>query len=258
MKKLRFLCLAVVCMMIMTLLISCAAAKHSEPFDFDGNAIPSEAVIDGVDDDELWQDENRVVVRFATSVVTVVRRSQAIYLFFKTMDQTPYRYVGSGDDTEVTRSDSVEFYFDSKLTRTSKPAANDYQINLGRDSRTRICSGTGWLKWMALYSFEVREGDTAEDYDYYYVEAMLPVAQMNIGATEAVGIAFGQVDRFVDSNVDVEQNFTWTGLHVGGKLVDPQIPSTYMVLCPSSLEPGQANRLYNYDEYVALSAKEGA
>lgn len=222
-----------------------------DPFDFDGNMAVPEAVIDGYDNDELWQSPNKVVVEYADTVLSIVRKESAIYLFFKVKDATPYRYVGSGAAEEVTHSDSVEFYFDAKLSRTSAPSAGDYQINLGRDSRTRICSGAGWIKWMAMYMFEVREGNVFDgDEEYYYVEAMVPLAQMGIGKDDAIGMAFGQVDRYVDINNDLQGYFSWKGLTFNGKFVDPQVPSTYVVLTPD------ATKLLSYDEYLSTLVTE--
>ena len=220
------------------------------PFEFASNAVNPEVVLDGRKDDALWTSENLVVVEgVGDAVISIVRRPDAVYFFYEVKDNTQYRYVSNGAAEEVTHSDSVEFYFDSKLTRTSEPSAYDFQVNLGRDGRTRICTGQGWRKWMALYMFEVREGMYEEE-DYYYVEAMIPVAQMGIGANEAVGIAFGQVNRFVEVKNDLPQYFNWNGLHVNGELVDPQIPSTYLVLTPT------ANELYTWDEYQALLNEE--
>ena len=217
----------------------------ANPFDFDGNMVRPEAVIDGYDNDELWQSPNKVTVEYADTVVSIVRKPNAIYLFFKVRDNTPFRYVGSGAAEEVTHSDSVEFYFDAKLSRTAAPSAGDYQINLGRDSRTRICAGAGWIKWMAMYMFEVREGSVMDnDEEYYYVEAMLPLAQMGIGANDAIGMAFGQVDRSVDVNNDLPGYFTWRGLTFEGGFADPQKPNTYVVLT------ADGNKLLTYQQYL--------
>ena len=225
--------------------------NSDDPFDFKSNMVGLEAKIDGIDDDELWQSENKVTVTYADTVLSIVRRPTAIYLFFKVKDSTPYNYVGSGAAEEVTHSDSVEFYFDAKLSRTDKPSAGDYQINLGRDSRTRICKGSGWIKWMAIYMFEVHEGSIITgDEEYYYVEAMMPLAQMDIGENDAVGMAFGQVDRYVDINNDLQGYFSWRGLTYKGKETDPQIPSTYVVLTPNG------NTLLTYEEYLATLQAE--
>lgn len=245
----------ILCVLLLCLTVLCACQTTPEgptvdpdapnPFDFDGNMVSPEAVIDGYDNDELWQSPNKVTVTYADTTLSIVRKANAIYLFFKVKDATPYRYVGSGAAEEVTHSDSVEFYFDAKLTRTSAPAAGDYQVNLGRDSRTRICSGAGWIKWMAMYMFEVREGSVMDnDEEYYYVEAMLPLAQMGIGENDAVGMAFGQVDRTVDINNDLEGYFSWRGLTFNGQFVDPQVPSSYVVLAPN------ATKLMSYSEYL--------
>lgn len=258
MKRTISAIIAVILTAVLLFMSSCTKSKAaSDPFGFAGNAIEPEAVIDGDGSDELWNSPDRVEVDFGTTHLILVRRPDAIYLYYKVKDITPYSYVSTGDDDEVTKSDSIEFYVDSKLGRADAPVGNCYQINLGRDGRTRILSGSKGVfnKWLALYTFEVREGQTAEEYDYYYVEVMLPVAQMNMGADEAVGVAFGQVDRIVESNVDLQKNFTWTGLSENGAFVDPQVPSTYLVLTPKSLIQGQNNRLYTYSEYLTFTAR---
>ena len=233
-------------------------AKAS-PFAFKSNVINPEAKIDGVMDDDIWRDENRVEIEYSSAHVTLVLRPNALYLFYKVYDVTPFNYVNTGDADEVTKSDSIEFYVDSKLNRASAPVGNCYQINLGRDGRTRIMSGSGGLfyNWLAQYVFEVKEGDTADDYDYYYVEVMLPVGQMKMTGSDCVGVAFGVVDRHIDSNVDLNRNYTWTGYEYTSfgsvKFVDPMVPKTYLVLSPVSLIKGQSNRLYTFDEYSALT-----
>ncbi len=255
MKKL-FSIIAVVLMMTVVLSGCTDDPIKTDPFAGSGNATDPEVVIDGYKTDDLWGSPDRIEVDFATSHVTIVMRDEAVYLFFEVKDITPYNYVGTGDQDEVNRSDSIEFYFDTKLGRADAPSANCYQINLGRDGRTRIMSGHNgvWMDWLALYSFEVREGQSAEEYDYYYVEAMLPSAQMNITPGDAIGIAFGQVDRTSEVNVDLEKYFTWTGLTYNGVFIEPQSPSQYLVISPKALIEGAVNRVYTYEEYLSLSA----
>lgn len=256
MKKLLSIIVTIVIMI--AVLVGCTdpTVTQTDPFAKDSNATNPEVNLDGYKTDDLWSSDDRVEVDFATSHVTIVMRTEAIYLFFEVKDITPYKYVGTGDQDEVNRSDSIEFYFDTKLSRASAPSANCYQINLGRDGRTRIMSGNGgvWRSWLALYSFEVREGVSAAEYDYYYVEAMIPAAQMNITPGSAIGIAFGQVDRNADVNVDLEKYFTWTGLTHNGVFIEPQSPAEYLVISPVSLVEGTSNRVYTYDEYLSLTA----
>lgn len=221
-----------------------STSGKSDPFDFQGNTVKPEVVIDGVDDDALWSSDGVAHISFSSCEVSVLRRSNAIYAYFKVFDVTPYRYISEGAADEVTYSDSIELYIDSKLSRTEKPYANCYQINLGRDSRTRIMSSNGglWYEWAGMYTFEAREGYNAE-YDYYFLEMMVPVAQLGIGGTEDVGIAFGHVDRTVDDNRNLESYYKWYGVNYDGEFVDPQIPSTYLVLRASD------GKIMSYDRY---------
>lgn len=222
------------------------STKKSAPFDYTGNMIKSELAIDGKKDDALWNDESVTHVDFSTCNVSILRRDNAIYIFFKVYDITPYSYVDQGIADEVTHSDSIEIYIDSKLGRYDTPQANCYQINLGRDNRTRILSGSGgnWYEWAGMYTFETREGYN-DEYDYYFLEAMIPVAQLGIGATEAIGIAFGHVDRHVEDNVDLEAYYKWNGMTFNGQFIDPQVPSLYPVL------RADGGRLLTYAEYIA-------
>lgn len=256
MKKL--ITIIVTVFMLTAILAGCTdpTVTTTDPFAADSNATNPEVVLDGYKTDALWSSDDRIEVDFATSHVTIVMRDEAVYLFFEVKDITPYKYVGTGDKDEVNRSDSIEFYFDTKLGRSSTPSANCYQINLGRDGRTRIMSGSNgvWLSWLALYSFEVREGESAAEYDYYYVEAMIPSAQMNITPGSAIGVAFGQVDRNTDVNVDLEKYYTWTGLTYNGVFVEPQSPADYLVISPVSLIKGARNRVYTYEEYLTLTS----
>lgn len=225
-------------------------AGKSDPFGFQSNTVKPEVVIDGSDDDELWQGSDVAHISFSSCEVSVLRRATAIYVFFKVQDVTPYSYVSVGDADEVTFSDSIEFYLDAKMCREKTPQANCYQINLGRDSRTRIMSGSNgsWYLWDGMYTFETREGWEGDDYDYYYIEAMIPVAQMGIGATEDVGIAFGHVDRTVDDNRPLDAFFKWYGMDYKGTFIEPQSPSLYLVLRSTG------GSLLTYAEYDQLKA----
>lgn len=243
---------------IITLLSGCIQTAQPQqpvvgsrnPFDFAGNTVNPEVTIDGRDDDELWEDSSVTHTSFSSCEVSILRRTSAIYLFFKVHDITPYSFVSQGSADEVTHSDSIEFYLDTKLSRVTTPQANCYQINLGRDSRTRILEGSGgiWYEWAAMYTFEVREGFGSEE-EYYFVEAMLPLAQMGVKADDDMGIAFGLVDRTVEENKDLAGYFTWTGMTYKSAFVEPQDPSRYLVLRASGGE------LLSYSEYVATKAE---
>jgi len=206
-------------------------AGASNPFDFVGNTVKPEVVIDGSDSDELWQGADVAHVDFSSCNVSILRRPQAVYVYFKVLDVTPYSYVSQGDADEVTFSDSIEIYIDAMLGRTTTPQANCYQINLGRDGRTRIMSGSNgvWYLWAGMYTFEVREGWN-DEHDYYFLEAMIPVGQMGIGANEDIGIAFGHVDRSVDDNRNLEDFYKWYGMDYKQTFIDPQDPSKYLIL----------------------------
>lgn len=254
----RKFALVLAVLMVLTLLCACndngqtttpPVTNNHNPFDFPGNTVNPEVVIDGRNDDELWQDPSVTHTQFSSCEVSILRRPTAIYLFFKVHDVTPYSYVDQGAADEVTHSDSIEFYLDTKLARLNSPQANCYQVNLGRDSRTRILEGSGgiWYAWTAMYTFEVREGYGVEE-EYYFVEAMLPLAQMNASASDDMGIAFGLVDRTVEENKDLDGYFTWSGMTYKGTFVDPQIPSTYLVL------RANGGDLLSYSEYLASKA----
>lgn len=235
----------------------CACASHdtvntvvsgkTDPFDFKNDMISPEIEIDGDDKDELWQSDGVATLKFSNCDVKVLRRETALYVFFKVFDITPYRYINEGAADEVTSSDSIEIYIDSMLARPNKPRVNCYQINLGRDGRTRIMTGGAdvWLDWAGMYMFEVREGYN-DDYDYYFVEVMIPIAQLGTTAKGDMGITFGHVDRTVDDNKDLQNYFTWTGITYNGVFTDPQDPSTYLVL------PASGKSIMSYDEYLKL------
>lgn len=225
--------------------------NNRNPFDFDGNTVNPEVTIDGRDDDELWQDASVTHTSFSSCEVSILRRTTAIYLFFKVHDVTPYSFVDQGAADEVTRSDSIEFYLDTKLTRVTSPQANCYQINLGRDSRTRILEGGSgiWYEWAAMYTFEVREGFGSEE-EFYFVEAMLPLAQMGVSADQDIGIAFGLVDRTVEENKDLAGYFTWSGMNYKSQFIEPQDPSKYLVLRASGGD------LLLYSEYLEAKAQQ--
>lgn len=94
-----------------------------------------------------------------------------------------------------------------------------------------------------MYTFETREGYDDES-DYYYMEVMIPVAQLGVGATEDMGIAFGQVDRTVEDNKNLESYYRWFGMTYNDRFIEPQNPSEYLVLRTSD------NKILSYAEYM--------
>ncbi len=218
----------------------------TDPFNYQNSMIRPELNIDGRQDEELWKGDDVAHLKFSSCDVSVLRRPDAVYVFYKVFDITPYRYISEGAADEVTYSDSVEIYFDAGLGRTEKPQVNCYQINLARDGRTRIMSAAGgvWVDWAGMYMFEVREGFN-DEYDYYYVEAMIPIAQLGASENSDMGIAFGLVDRTVDENKNLLNYYTWTGVTYNSVACDPQHPNTYLVL------PASGGKIISYAEYLA-------
>lgn len=226
----------------------------SDPFDFEGNMIKPDVIIDGRDDDELWKGDDVAKLQFSSCTVSLLRRPTAIYAFFKVQDTTNYFYYDKGDADEVTYSDSVELYVNVDVnTRTATKQAGCYMLNLGRDNRTRIMSAQMsetegiWYAWAGMYTFETRQGKSIDgEEEYYFVELMLPVAQLGIGETEDVAIALGHVDRPADTKGKAPNaDFFWAG--VPG--VDPQISSSYRVLRATG------GPLLTYAEYDAWKAR---
>lgn len=228
-----------------------SVSGKSDPFAYDNDMISPAVVLDGRDDDELWKSDGVVKLRFSSCDVSLVKNDTALYFLFKVFDITPYRYVNEGAADEVTCSDSIEIYIDSLLGRAAVPQAGCYQVNLGRDGRTRIMSGGSgvWLDWAGMYMFEVREGFN-DEYDYYFVEVMIPTAQLGSSVTGDMGITFGHVDRTVDENKDLENYYTWTGITYNGVFTDPQDPSKYLVLT------ADGKRILSYEEYLASKTQE--
>ena len=225
-------------------------------FDFDGNYQAPELTIDGLGDDEQWQGVDDLVTYGKQAdgsdavSVKVYRGESALFFLFEVKDSVLLTQGVTNDDA-VTRGDSIELYIDTLADGGRSPQSDDYQLNLGIHSKTRIMQGAGglWGNWNGLIDYEVsldgtlNDGDTADDTGYS-VEVMIPYAQIMIEKDDTIGIAFGQVDkiRTEDAATGSEtSSWNWYGWSYGGTSVNPQVPDQYILL-------DKDNKLMSRDE----------
>lgn len=163
-------------------------------FDFDGNYQAPELTIDGLGDDEQWQGVDDLVTYGKQAdgsdavSVKVYRGESALFFLFEVKDSVLLTQGVTNDDA-VTRGDSIELYIDTLADGGRSPQSDDYQLNLGIHSKTRIMQGAGglWGNWNGLIDYEVsldgtlNDGDTADDTGYS-VEVMIPYAPIMICA----------------------------------------------------------------------------
>ena len=214
-------------------------------FDFDGNYEAPELTIDGLGDDAQWQGVDELVTYGKQAdgsdavSVKVYRGESALFFLFEVKDSVLLTQGVTNDDA-VTRGDSIELYIDTLADGGRSPQSDDYQLNLGIHSKTRIMQGAGglWGNWNGLIDYEVsldgtlNDGDTADDTGYS-VEVMIPYAQIMIEKDDTIGIAFGQVDkiRTEDAATGSEtSSWNWYGWSYGGTSVNPQVPDQYILL----------------------------
>ncbi len=216
-----------------------------DAFDFDGNYTPPELDIDGLDDDEQYQNASPELTFGSKNQakVKLYRGNEALFCFFKVAD-VDLETVGNNNGDDVTKGDSVEIYFDFKNDGASKPQSDDIQINIGAHGKTRIFVGSSgtWGNWNGLLDYEVKLDGTLNDNtdvdNGYQIELMIPYSQVGIDKNSTFGVSLGCVARGKDSTHDTLP-YTWGGLTYEGNFIDPQNPSLYVTY--------KGNKFYNHD-----------
>ena len=209
--------------------------ETTDQFNFAGNYIPPELKIDGLKEDDEWNNASSMISFGSQNQASVVlyRGESALFCFFDVKDND-IQTVGNNNGDDVTHGDSVEIYFDFKNDAAGKPQTDDIQINIGAHGKTRIFVGSNgsWGSWNGLLDYEIHLNGTlndATDEDSgYTVELMIPYAQVGIDKNSTYGVAFGHVARGKDSTHETLQ-YTWGGLVFEGSFVDPQVPNSYIV-----------------------------
>ena len=207
-------------------------------FDFDGNYAAPELTINGLGDDEAWQNITAPLAIFGhgnAATVKVYRGNEALFFLFEVQD-TILLTEGESNDDSVTRSDSVEIYLDTLANGGNKPQNDDYQINLAIHGKTRIMqgSGSGWGNWNGLIDYEVALNGTLNDSNEatdvgYTVEVMIPYTQINIEKDDTIAVAFGQVDKVSSAGSTPVTHWDWYGWDYNG-IREPQTPNNYLLL----------------------------
>ncbi len=216
-----------------------------DAFDFDGNYTPPELDIDGLDDDEQYQNASPELTFGSKNQakVKLYRGNEALFCFFKVAD-VDLETVGNNNGDDVTKGDSVEIYFDFKNDGASKPQSDDIQINIGAHGKTRIFVGSSgtWGNWNGLLDYEVKLDGTLNDNtdvdNGYQIELMIPYSQVGIDKNSTFGVSLGCVARGKDSTHDTLP-YTWGGLTYEGNFIDPQNPSLYVTY--------KGNKFYSHD-----------
>ena len=208
---------------------------NGDQFDFDGNYTPPELTIDGLKNEEQWNNASQTLTFGSTNQTTmqIYRGKDALFCFFSVKDPD-IETVGNNNGDDVTHGDSVEVYFDFKNDGSSKPASDDIQLNIGAHGKTRIFVGSNgqWGSWNGLLDYEIHLLGTLNDPtdvdEGYNIEVMIPYSQVGIEQNSVYGVACGHVARGTDStNPDLQ--YTWGGLVYEGSFVDPQVPRSYIV-----------------------------
>lgn len=209
----------------------------SNQFDYDGNYSAPELTINGLADDEVWQNTS-VLTTFGNgdcASVKVYRGTAALFFLFEVKDNVLLTE-GETNDDAVTRSDSIEFYLDTLADGGAKPQSDDYQINLGIHGKTRIMQGAGsnWGNWNGLIDYEVAINGTLNDGTEkndvgYTVEVMIPYSQIGIEKDDTIGVSFGQVDKY-GTGATVITDWNWYGWTFDGAFREPQTIDNYVLL----------------------------
>lgn len=223
-----------------------------DPFSYNGNFENPELNIDGKDDEEAWTSE------YATEFYTISYQSKAenntdnkkytadfklyrgekeLCVFVRATDPNLLT-VGNDNGSNVSLSDSVEIYLDTLLDGGEHPQGDDYQINLGIHSKTRVLvgNGSGWSSWTGLVQYEsILNGSLNDESDIdegYAIEMSIPYKQIGITRDSKIGVAFGLVDKYSSKTTNSKM---WYGLTYKGNFANPQKPDTYFVYDKNTL-----------------------
>ncbi len=210
-------------------------AEGNKQFDYQGNYIAPELVVDGLDKDKQWENASEELVFGETkkAKMKIYRGEEALFCFFNIQDED-IETVGTNNGDDVTKGDSVEVYFDFKNDAADKPATDDIQINIGAHGKTRIFVGSNgqWGSWNGLLDYSVELNGTLnndKDVDIgYTVELMIPYSQVGIDKNSKFGVTCGHVQRGKDSTNDTLP-YTWGGIVFENNFVDPQSPKAYLI-----------------------------
>lgn len=209
--------------------------QSDDQFDFDGNYLPPELTVDGLKDEEEWENAS-TILHFGNNnnaSVQFFRGERALYAFFEVEDDSLLVHSDSGGDG-VNHGDSIELYLDVRNDGANRPQSDDIQINIGINGRTRLLvAGDGsWGSWGGLLDFAVRLdgtlGNTSDTDNGYTIELMIPYGQIGMERDDVIGIALGHVDKSDTNNV-AGVDYQWEGLVYEGQFIDPQNPSTYLI-----------------------------
>lgn len=209
--------------------------ESGDQFDYQGNYIAPELIIDGELKDPQWAQASEELVFGETknAKMKIYRGNDALFCFF-TVEDIDIETIGNNNGDDVTKGDSVEVYFDFKNDASNKPNSDDIQINIGAHGKTRIFVGSNgqWGSWNGLLDYSILINGTLnnnKDVDVgYTVELMIPYSQVGIDKNSIFGVTCGHVQRGLDS-VNDTLPYTWGGLIVDNNFVDPQSPKAYLL-----------------------------
>ena len=219
--------------------------ETGDQFDFEGNYAPPELKVDGKGDDTEWENATESVTfgMLNQATMKMYRGEKALYCFFDVKDKD-IQTVGNNNGDDVTKSDSVEVYFDFKNDAALKPQIDDIQINIGAHGKTRIFVGSNgnWGSWNGLLDYEINVdgtlNDSTDEDEGFQVELMIPYAQIGINKTSTFGFSVGHVARGIEST-DEYKDYTWGGITYEGTFIEPQSPAAYLVM--------HGNKIYTRD-----------
>ena len=230
-------------------------SSDSNPFSYDGNYENPELVLDGIKDEEEWLSEyasETITLSYVNTPaedentyecnVTFYRGESQLYVFFDVEDCNILSVENDNGDN-VALSDSIEIYLDTLNDGGERPQRDDYQINLGVHSKTRILIGTGsgWSTWTGLVSYEtVINGTLNDETDVdigWTLEAAIPYKQIGITRDQVLGLSLGLVNKYSAKTTYSKQ---WYGLRKDGHYGSVQVPDSYFVYGKNTITPPMA------------------
>lgn len=237
---------------------SLSSESHSQPnpFDYDGNYENPELTIDGVMNEDQWKSEyasETVTISYVntqaendggtyTCQATFYRGISQLCAFFNVTDSNICTVENDNGDN-VALSDSVEIYLDTLHNGGEHPQDDDFQIDLGVHSKTRILIGTGsgWSTWTGLVSYEtVINGTMNDETDTdvgYSIEVAIPYKQLGITRDSILGLSLGLVNKY---SLKTTTSKMWYGLRKDGHFGSVQVPNQYFTYGKKTITPPEA------------------
>lgn len=204
--------------------------EGNDDFNQQGNMIQPDFAIDGVLDNEEWNNPNLEINYGGTDLVPAQVNAKLYFgevglsVGFSVKDTMIAASQEYNNDQFVVNSDNVEFYIDCLNDKGAIAKTDDYTflVNPEEFAEMRVGTGSYWGPWSGVVDYSVSvNGTINDDSDVdtgWSCELFLPYKTFGFTKDSVIGVAFGCRDK--TSNLKTSE---WAGW-----IPDPQIIDTYV------------------------------